>query len=59
MQNTITKTIEISVAVSIAFKDFNFVVAAIGKAVSNWRRKPVLKFRCFLCFFLLCTYSSA
>jgi len=33
MQNTITKTSEIAVTVSIAFKDLNLVVSPFGKTV--------------------------
>jgi hypothetical protein len=33
MQNTITKVLEIAVAISIAFQNLNLVVSPLGKAV--------------------------
>ena len=41
MKDTIAKTIKISKSKSITFKDFNFVVAALGKAVGNRNRKRI------------------
>ncbi len=41
MKNTIAETLEISVAVSVSHKNFNFVVAAFSKSVGNRRRKSI------------------
>ena len=35
MKNTVSESMEVLVAKSNSFKDFDFVVTAFGKAVSN------------------------
>ncbi len=39
MKNTVAESMEVLVAKSNPFKDFYFVVTALGKAVSDWIRK--------------------
>ena len=39
MKNTVAKSIEVLKAKRNSFEDFNFVVAAFGKAVSDRSRK--------------------
>ena len=39
MKNTVAKSIEVLIAKSNSFKDFDLVVTALGKAVSDWIRK--------------------
>ncbi len=41
MKNTVSESMEVLVAKSNSFKDFDFVVTAFGKAVSNRRRKGI------------------
>jgi len=39
MKNMVAESMEVLVAKSNPFKDFYFVVTALGKAVSDWIRK--------------------
>ena len=41
MQNTVAKAVEISVAVSISFENFNFVVAAFNETVCKWSSERI------------------
>ena len=45
MQNTVAKAVEISVAVSISFENFNFVVAAFNETVCKWSSERI-KYSC-------------
>ena len=41
MYNAISKTLEVTITISIAFKDFNFVVTAFGKTISKFGCKRI------------------
>ena len=42
MKNPISEPFKVSVSVSVAFQDFDFVVTSLGKTVGVWRRQKNL-----------------